>query len=458
MMSFNYTISKISLLTCVFLSLFSEAGIAVILEVENVHTSADNRLLSTQNLKIAQAETEATANLETEIVDQINRARENPGDYADWLEEQKQYYDGITLKLPGEKPVRTNKVLEALTEAIDFVRQQSPLAPLTYSEAMAIAAQAQLTPIADTSTQNISYGKVTAEGIVFQLVVDERFRDRRHRLAIFNSSNQEVGVSCREDTRYDQICAIAYAETPEEVLVPEALSTPEEVSVPEDLSTPEEVSVPEALSTPEEVSVPEDLSTPEDSASQTETESLSEITVEPETEIPPDIEVTTIPEPNQEAISVPESTSTAENVTKPEIEDENATRAALNVQPNNFPLIDKVERGFLEEGDKVIPNDGSFYDSYPLSGKAGESFVISLESADFDTFLAIMDEEGNVLEQNDDLGEDDRNSQLQVTFPRDGTYSLIINAYDQGGTGAYILTIRRNRPLSLENEERTPIE
>ena len=228
--------------------------------------------------------------------------------------------------------------------------------------------------------------------------------------------------------------------------------------MPEDLSTPEEVSVPEALSTPEEVSVPEDLSTPEDSASQTETESLSEITVEPETEIPPDIEVTTIPEPNQEAISVPESTSTAENVTKPEIEDENATRAALNVQPNNFPLIDKVERGFLEEGDKVIPNDGSFYDSYPLSGKAGESFVISLESADFDTFLAIMDEEGNVLEQNDDLGEDDRNSQLQVTFPRDGTYSLIINAYDQGGTGAYILTIRRNRPLSLENEERTPIE
>ncbi len=431
MMNFNYSTSTISLLTCMFLSLFSEAGITAMPELENEHTTLDNILFSTLNLKIAQNDTQTTTDLETEIIAQINRARENPSDYADWLEEQKQYYDGVMLKLPGEKPVRTNRGLQVLEEAINFVRQQTPLAPLAYSEVMAITAQEQLAPLntdtenqADLSSQNISYGKVTAEAIVMQLVVDDRFRDRRNRLAIFNKDNQKAGVSCQADNVYEQICAIAYAGNPEDIVV-----------------NP----------------VSEDVVVTEDAPPKLVTESPSENTVESATEIPSDIEKTITQEANQEAITVPESSPT-ENITESEIEDENLTPAALNNQPDNFPLIDKVERGFLEEGDKVIPNDGSLYDSYPISGKAGELFIISLESADFDTFLAIMDEEGNVLEQNDDLGEDDSNSQLRVTIPRDGTYSLIINAYDQGGKGAYILTIRRNRTSPLVNGEGVPRE
>ncbi len=229
-MNFNYTFKKISLLTIIFLIGLSDAGTTVVAEVEDSPTFSDKILLSGSNLKIAQNETVPTASLETEILAQINRARENPSDYADWLEAQKQYYDGIMLRLPEEKPVRTNKGLAALEEAIDFVRQQVPLTPLAYSEAMAIAAQEQLTPITDlenrgdSRSRNISYGKVTAKGIVFHLVVDDGFPDRRHRLAIFSDRNQEVGVSCQEDTIYEQKCAIAYAGNPEE------LSASEEVT------------------------------------------------------------------------------------------------------------------------------------------------------------------------------------------------------------------------------------
>ena len=408
-MNFNYTFSKISLLTILLLCWSSEARTTVIAEVENVHTTLDEILLSPKNLEIAQNETVPTATLETAIMGEINRARENPRGYADWLEAQKQYYDGIMLKLPGEKPVRTNKGLQALVEAIDFVRKLTPLTPLTYSPAMAIAAQEQLTPIAngdsenrdDFRLQNIIYGKVTAEAIVMQLVVDDGFRDRPHRLAIFNQDNQLAGVSCQENKVYEQICAIAYAENPQDILVEESSSNPV-------------------------------------------TESPPEITAEPETAISPDIDnETTTQEPNQEIISTLENPPVEENVIEPEIEDENITPSAYNTQPNQSLLIDKVERGLLEEGDKVIPNDGSFYDSYPLSGKEGESWIISLESSDFDTFLAIMDEEGNILEQNDDITEDNSNSQLRVTIPRDGTYSLIVNAYDKEGKGEYTLTIIR---------------
>ncbi len=404
-MNFNNTFSTISLLTFILLSGFSEAGTTVIAEVENAHATPDNVLLSPKNLETAQNETVPTATLKTEIIAELNRVRNNPSDYADWLEAQKQYYDGIMLKLPGEKPVRTNKGLRALEEAIDFVRTQSPLTPLTYSVAMEIAAQEQLTPIANTDTKNrgdsrlqhIVYGKVTAEAIVMQLVVDDGFRDRPHRLAIFNQDNQLTGVSCQENSVYQQICAITYNGNLENVLA--------------------------------------QLSSTSSPAKESSSESKIENA--------PNINETNTKQINQEAISVPENPSVEENVIKPVIEEERVTPSVYNTQPSNSLLIDKVERGLLEEGDKVIPNDGSFYDSYPLTGKKGESFIISLESSDFDTFLAIMDDEGNILQQNDDIRENNNNSQLRVTIPRDGTYSLIVNAYDKDGKGAYILTIRR---------------
>ena len=71
-MNFNNTIRKISLLTFIFLSWFSEAGTTVIAEVENTHAIPDNILLSPKNLETAQNETVATGNLETEIIAQIN--------------------------------------------------------------------------------------------------------------------------------------------------------------------------------------------------------------------------------------------------------------------------------------------------------------------------------------------------------------------------------------------------
>ncbi|ELS01480.1 putative pre-peptidase [Xenococcus sp. PCC 7305] len=415
-MSFHYTFSKISFLTIIFLSGFNNVGHTAIAEVETSHAMTGNILLSPKGLRIAQNEAASIATLENNITTQINRARESPSDYADWLEEQKQYYDGIMLKLPGEKPIRTNKGLQALEEAITFVRQQTPLSPLTYSEVVEIAAKEQLTPIADTNSenrresrpQNISYGKVTAEAIVMQLVVDDGFRDRRHRLAIFSDRNQEVGISCREDLVYQQICAIAYAGNQEEI------SPTEELVVNED-------------------------SSPDPGA-----ETPNSIVENPVAEIAPDITEPAGQETNQATSVAPEKQPIEENILEPNTtEDENVTPLASNSQPSNSLIIDKIERGFLEEGDKVIPNDGSFYDSYPLAVKAGESFVISLESVDFDTFLAIMDEEGNILEQNDDINENNSNSQLQVTIPNAGTYRLIVNAYDQGGKGAYILRISR---------------
>ncbi len=47
------------------------------------------------------------------------------------------------------------------------------------------------------------------------------------------------------------------------------------------------------------------------------------------------------------------------------------------------------------------------------------------------------------VEQNDDIDEENSNSRIQVTIPEDGVYNVIVNAYDKGGTGEYVLTVRR---------------
>ncbi|NJL84095.1 MAG: hypothetical protein HC890_16375 [Chloroflexaceae bacterium] len=82
------------------------------------------------------------------------------------------------------------------------------------------------------------------------------------------------------------------------------------------------------------------------------------------------------------------------------------------------------------------------YDIYPLQGKANQQLTIAVESKQFDTVLAVVDEEYNVIEQNDDIDKSTKNSALTVTLPKDGTYYVIVNAYDNSGRGQYSLTIR----------------
>lgn len=321
----------------------------------------------------------AASVLEQEILQEINRARTNPQEYGAWLESLKQYYDGIMLKLPGERAIRTNRGLTVLEEAISFVKAQSPLAPLNSVEDLQTSAKEKVTQFLSNrrnrNLDNISYGKVTPEAIVMYFIVDESFRDRRHRFAIFNPNYQLTGIACQDDSRYSQVCAISYEVSSNNLAVENTSKSPE-VSLPRRVNNRK-----------------------------------------------------------------PESSNVAaENQKVPETE--SLQNRELDVTTNSV-LIEKTERGVLEIGDKTIPNDGSLYDSYPLEVKAGDSFIISVESRDFDTFLAVMDQDGNIIEQNDDISDRNSNSRLRVTFTDDGTYNVIVNAYDQGGRGKYVLTVRK---------------
>ena len=98
------------------------------------------------------------------------------------------------------------------------------------------------------------------------------------------------------------------------------------------------------------------------------------------------------------------------------------------------------ENGTLEEGDATFDSDGSFYDTYTFVGRAGQLVTIDLESQEFDTYLLLVDGEGNTIGENDDLAEGNTNSKLEIELENNSVYTIVVNGFDSEHKGVYNLT------------------
>jgi predicted Zn-dependent protease len=114
------------------------------------------------------------------------------------------------------------------------------------------------------------------------------------------------------------------------------------------------------------------------------------------------------------------------------------------------------ERGTLERGDAQLPDDGSLYDVYSFEGRANQSVTIRLESGDFDVYLILLDPDDRKLAENDDASGDDSNATLTTTLPKNGTYSIIVNAYDSRGRGGYTLQVNEATATTTSREKTKP--
>ncbi|MEG4291953.1 trypsin-like peptidase domain-containing protein [Microcoleus sp. C2C3] len=100
------------------------------------------------------------------------------------------------------------------------------------------------------------------------------------------------------------------------------------------------------------------------------------------------------------------------------------------------------EEGALVAGGPVLPSDNSLYREYTFEGRAGQSVAISLESTDFEPYVAIIGPDDQLLAQNDEGSDSTKNAFVTVTLPATGRYRVIVNAYDASGRGRYTLTVR----------------
>ncbi|MEK0181955.1 tetratricopeptide repeat protein [Microcoleus anatoxicus] len=115
-------------------------------------------------------------------------------------------------------------------------------------------------------------------------------------------------------------------------------------------------------------------------------------------------------------------------------------RTATNSQRSSALLT--ANRSLIPGRSSALPSDGSLYEQHTFVGRAGQSVTITLESSDFDTFVALFSRDGKKLAENDDISRSNTNSALTFTLPASGRYVVVVNAYKKGERGRYTLTIR----------------
>lgn len=139
---------------------------------------------------------------------------------------------------------------------------------------------------------------------------------------------------------------------------------------------------------------------------------------------------------------------TEDNLNRCVVAFEQTSESPVTIIPSETTTQTQViieEEGALESGSQKLASDNSLYELHPIEGTQGQSLAITLQSDDFDTYLAIMDAENNILAQNDDIEENNTNSQLTVTLAEDGMYYIIVNSYDPQGRGAYRLRVETEK-------------
>lgn len=101
----------------------------------------------------------------------------------------------------------------------------------------------------------------------------------------------------------------------------------------------------------------------------------------------------------------------------------------------------QVLTGRLETGDRLM-TDSTWADLWQFQGQAGQMVTIELRSAEFDTYLQLLDANNNRLAEDDDsLG--DLDSRITFRLPSTGTFQIVVNNIgDTRRAGTYTLTLR----------------
>lgn len=105
-------------------------------------------------------------------------------------------------------------------------------------------------------------------------------------------------------------------------------------------------------------------------------------------------------------------------------------------------IVGGTARGTLSEDD-AIAEDGSFYDAYRISVKAGDKLRLTMVSNEFDTYLDIGRGDGTEWTSvaSDDDGLSDTHAKVDWSVEEDGDYVIRARSFASGQTGAYALTI-----------------
>jgi hypothetical protein len=116
------------------------------------------------------------------------------------------------------------------------------------------------------------------------------------------------------------------------------------------------------------------------------------------------------------------------------------------LEPEEFTIKGPIQPGSPVSGtlgsDDPVRRDDSYYEAFSLQGQPGMNVVITLQSKDFDPYLALVSPSG-AMQQNDDQADGDTNSRLEVTLDEAGQWIVVANTLRAEETGNYQLQVTR---------------
>lgn len=146
---------------------------------------------------------------------------------------------------------------------------------------------------------------------------------------------------------------------------------------------------------------------------------------------------TAAPEPVVET----EASTTEPNTTEANTTEASTTETNYDIKDMTTSKARSTNLGVLEAGDETL-DTGEYVDFYSIDLEQGQTVKFTLISADFNTYLAVMDPVGTFFE-NDELAEDSSKSQISFNAADAGTWLVFVTTDSVGQGGNYMLSIKK---------------
>jgi hypothetical protein len=107
--------------------------------------------------------------------------------------------------------------------------------------------------------------------------------------------------------------------------------------------------------------------------------------------------------------------------------------------------VGETRDGVLTEESSLLPEEPTdvFHDLYAFDARAGQELVVTLDSDDFDAFLAVGPLSGTTIDiaATDDDSGTGTNARVRFTVPQDGRYGIQVRGLGPSAIGRYRLSV-----------------
>ncbi len=175
--------------------------------------------------------------IEEEIIKQQNEVRKNPESYIEKLENSLNCYQNNILSREDEIPIQTYEGVEAVKDAINFLKNQRPVPELIYSKEISLSCKDLINDIGPKGlvthegteikniynrlekycdwdgaiAENLDFGFKIPENIIMNMIIDDGDENRYQRQNLFYPDFKYVGIGVGPHRDYGVCAVIEYA-------------------------------------------------------------------------------------------------------------------------------------------------------------------------------------------------------------------------------------------------------